>query len=97
MTIYLFFYLSIYLSSINDTHYRTHIIDLESSTTIKFSRHLIVRIPYHCFENNIHCGSFVRMMLETTIAEGRLKRKDIARLFVRDSKGKEVFFADLGM
>ena len=43
---------------------RTSIIDLDSSTDSKFSRHLIFHLPEAVFENNIHCGKFVKQIYE---------------------------------
>ncbi|KAL9982229.1 hypothetical protein ACROYT_G004254 [Oculina patagonica] len=39
---------------------RKCIIDLDSSTTAKFSRHLIFLLPGAVFKDNIHAGNFVR-------------------------------------
>lgn len=37
-----------------------YILDLDSSTAHKFSRHLIVRLPGIAFRNNRHAGTFMR-------------------------------------
>jgi len=39
---------------------RKFIIDLDSSTPTKFSRHLIFHLPGAVFKDNIHAGNFVR-------------------------------------
>ncbi|KAK3590349.1 hypothetical protein CHS0354_034900 [Potamilus streckersoni] len=38
---------------------RRYILDLDASTTSKFSRHLVFQIPDITFQDNIHAGSFV--------------------------------------
>ncbi|KAL3876729.1 hypothetical protein ACJMK2_034530 [Sinanodonta woodiana] len=38
---------------------RRHILDLDASTTSKFSRHLVFQTPNITFQDNIHAGSFV--------------------------------------
>ncbi|CAN0891818.1 DNA-directed primase/polymerase protein, partial [Linum grandiflorum] len=49
------------------------IVELDSSTTEKFSRHLILRIPKAAFKDNSHVGSFVS---EVCSRISRLKPKD---------------------
>ena len=36
------------------------IIELDSSTPAKFSRHLVIRIPGAAFQSNFHVGAFVK-------------------------------------
>ena len=43
---------------------RGDIIDLDSSTSDKFSRHLIFHMPGSLFCNNIQCGNFVKYIYE---------------------------------
>ena len=38
-------------------------IELSSDTDEKFSRHLIIRLPGHAFENNASVGSFINRMM----------------------------------
>ncbi|XP_074573430.1 uncharacterized protein LOC141829831 [Curcuma longa] len=38
------------------------IIELDSSTPVKFSRHVIIRIPKVAFKDNLHVGAFVMEM-----------------------------------
>lgn len=42
------------------------IIDLDSSTEAKFSRHLIFHLPKAVFANNVVCGNFVKYIYEMT-------------------------------
>ena len=42
---------------------QAHLVELDSSTQEKFSRHLIVDCPYF-FENNLVCGLFVKKFVE---------------------------------
>ena len=58
-----------------------HIVDLDSTTALKFSRHLIVRITGAAFANNLECGSFVRGML-SALERRRASEPQIAALFV---------------
>ena len=43
---------------------RRNIVDLDSSTALKFSRHLIFHLPKAVFCSNIDCGSFVKYVYE---------------------------------
>jgi len=40
------------------------VLELDSSTAAKFSRHLVVRAPGAAFANNLQVGAFVRSLLE---------------------------------
>lgn len=42
---------------------QSNIVELDSSTDVKFSKHLIVKIPGHAFEDNSAVGSFVHQLL----------------------------------
>lgn len=50
---------------------RKYIIDLDSSTSSKFSRHLIFHLPGAVFKDNIHAGNFVRHIC--TLLERKLR------------------------
>lgn len=50
---------------------RKYIIDLDSSTSSKFSRHLIFHLPGAVFKDNIHAGNFVRRIC--TLLERKLR------------------------
>lgn len=39
-------------------------IELDSSSEIKFSRHLIARAPGCCFRSNAHVGAFVEELFQ---------------------------------
>lgn len=41
---------------------RRHVVELDSSTTSKFSQHLIWHLPEAVFHNNIHVGYFVKQL-----------------------------------
>eukprot|EP00698_Gefionella_okellyi_P026312 TRINITY_DN996_c2_g1_i1.p1 TRINITY_DN996_c2_g1~~TRINITY_DN996_c2_g1_i1.p1 ORF type:complete len:502 (-),score=60.13 TRINITY_DN996_c2_g1_i1:432-1937(-) len=43
---------------------RTHVIDLDSTSDTKFSRHLVIHVPNALFLNNLHVGYFVRKLLQ---------------------------------
>lgn len=70
------------------------VVELISTTPVKFSSHLIFKIPDCCFENNIHCGNFVKGLLNN-LEERRLSEPGLNKLFVRNDKDQYVFFADL--
>lgn len=85
---------------------RKHILDLSSTSSSKFSRHLIFNIPGAAFATNIHVGHFVVMICnkirdwvqkrETVNVPG-ITLSDIKNLFVLDSKNTEVLFCDEGV
>ncbi|TRY72139.1 hypothetical protein TCAL_10609 [Tigriopus californicus] len=65
------------------------ILDLESSTNNKFSRHLIINLPgERLFENNLHVGVFVREFISSLTEEERRaitfwdKQGDKCELFI---------------
>lgn len=41
-----------------------HVLELDSSTAAKFSRHLIIRLPGHAFADNGALGCFVATLLK---------------------------------
>ena len=57
------------------------IVDLDSTTTLKFSRHLIVRMNGAAFSDSSHAGSFVRGLL-VSLSRRRADEPSIAALFV---------------
>lgn len=69
---------------------RGNIIDLDSSTPDKFSRHLIFHLPMAVFSDNIECGNFVSYIYEMTrrkVSEnGSL---DLSRLLTIDVDPKD--------
>ena len=58
-----------------------HIVDLDSTTALKFSRHLIVRVKGAAFSDNSHVGSFVRSML-ASLSQRRADEPLINALYV---------------
>ncbi|KAL6080391.1 DNA-directed primase/polymerase protein [Balamuthia mandrillaris] len=53
------------------------------------------QLPF--FQDNIHCGNFVRILLNK-LQVLRKTRRDVDRLFVRNERGdKETFFVDMGV
>lgn len=83
---------------------RSNIVDLDSSTTTKFSRHLIIHLPNsELFENTQSAGLFAKQLvgrLAEELGEGTLEKKCpmLARnLFVNTKDaGKTTCFVDLG-
>ena len=43
---------------------RAGVVELDSSTPAKWSRHLVVRLPGHAFADNGHMGRFVEALLD---------------------------------
>jgi DNA-directed primase/polymerase protein len=77
-----------------------HIIELDSTSATKFSRHLIFRLPgRRVFANNAHCAHFVRK-LWARVAATRDTDPRCAALFVRKNINDEEAhesFVDLGV
>jgi hypothetical protein len=57
------------------------VFESDSSTEAKWSRHLLVRIPGHAFQNNEHAGRFVRQHI--------LQHADAQQLVVKALSGGE--------
>ncbi|KAK7283601.1 hypothetical protein RIF29_13225 [Crotalaria pallida] len=65
------------------------VVELDSSTEEKFSRHLIIRIPKSGFKDNSHAGSFVSEIC-SRVLNARGKDKRFEELFVmKDSSSDE--------
>ncbi|CAJ1952918.1 unnamed protein product [Sphenostylis stenocarpa] len=65
------------------------VVELDSSTEDKFSRHIIVRIPKAAFKDNTHAGAFVSEVC-SRIRNERGKDKSLEKLFVmKDSRRDE--------
>lgn len=43
---------------------RTHVLDMDSSTDSKFSRHLVYQLPKTYFRDNYNAGNFVKMICD---------------------------------
>lgn len=69
---------------------KSDVIDLTSSTGVKFSRHLIIHLPGAVFLNNRHCGFFVRSFC----AHLRRSGDGTSSLFVSTKGGKTCLFVD---
>ena len=84
---------------------RKNIIDLSSSSSTKFSRHLIFILPNVAFATNIHVGNFVIMVCNkirdwrhaSPIEVSEITREDVTNLFIRGGLEKEVLFCDEGV
>ncbi|XP_078446317.1 DNA primase [Wolffia australiana] len=61
---------------------REWIMELDSSTTEKFSRHLIVRIPQTAFKDNSHVGAFVSEVC-SLIKSASEKAPQLENLFIK--------------
>ncbi|KAF6211767.1 hypothetical protein GE061_012282 [Apolygus lucorum] len=86
---------------------REHVLDLDSSTSNKFSRHLIFNLPSSCFMNNQHVGIFLKRLCQDVTSsidvgsvceslQGMLL-SDLRQLVVLDSKGSQKLFCDLSV
>lgn len=72
------------------------LIELESSSLTKFSRHLILRLPGAAFVDNSHVGHFV----DAIIREAQTHRhtsKNCSMMFVRNGHGQETTCIDTGV
>lgn len=68
---------------------RDWIVELDSSTRDKFSRHLIIRIPKKAFKDNLHVGAFVSEIC-SRVTRTRERDERFEKLFVRkDSSSPE--------
>ncbi|KAJ1521277.1 hypothetical protein ONE63_002958 [Megalurothrips usitatus] len=86
---------------------RRCVLDLDSTTESKFSRHLLFQLPKTYFRDNYNAGSFVklvcdkiRMIVHSSTALGELCEKsgvseaDVRNLFVSDKHGVSKIFCD---
>ncbi|TKY45271.1 DNA-directed primase/polymerase protein [Spatholobus suberectus] len=65
------------------------VVELDSSTEDKFSRHIIVRMPKAAFKDNSHAGAFVSEIC-SRILNARGKDRSFEKLFVmKDSSSNE--------
>jgi len=60
------------------------VLELDSSTPAKFSRHIIVRLPGAAFETNRDAGAFVGQLLGSDAQNGPLGVAKVWREVVRD-------------
>ncbi|GAB4817437.1 hypothetical protein N2152v2_004483 [Parachlorella kessleri] len=73
------------------------VLELDSSTDAKFSRHVIIRAPGAAFGNNLHVGAFVRELC-CRAGEARQAHSSCpaARVFVKKGT-QETLLVDLGV
>ncbi|TMW55997.1 hypothetical protein Poli38472_008645 [Pythium oligandrum] len=70
------------------------IVQLESSTPVKFSRHLTILFPNgELFVDNIHAGAFVRQFIHDLIEP----RNEDSPFLVADSDDQKQLFVDVGV
>ena len=72
------------------------IIELDSSSPQKFSRHIIVRLPGSAFLDNSHVGTFAAAIVEEA-ARNRERSKFSNMMFVKNKHGQETTFIDMGV
>jgi hypothetical protein len=85
---------------------RSSVVDLDSSTSKKFSRHLLIHMrgdkSEHLFSDNIDCGVFVKNLVGRLAEEkgkGMLAKKSPLLdqfLFVNTNSESQTCFLDLG-
>jgi hypothetical protein len=72
------------------------VLELDSSTVTKFSRHLIVRLPGAAFANNLHAGVLIHDICKL-VTEKRDSDPLCAQLFVKKGADGSAFFIDTGV
>ncbi|XP_066996611.2 DNA-directed primase/polymerase protein [Anabrus simplex] len=86
---------------------REHVLDMDSTTEFKFSRHLIFQLPHAVFKDNYSVGNFVKMICKDLALKkdsnsfnlnvSCLNVDDISKLFILNSKGESRLFCDEGV
>lgn len=74
---------------------RDDVIDLDSTTVEKFSRHLIFRIPGQAWTSNAECGRFVRRL--AVHLQSRQSEPLVAQFYVATEKPAKSLFVDMGV
>lgn len=72
------------------------IIEFDSSSDVKFSRHVIVRLPGAAFLDNSHVGHFAQEILHGAM-QHRETSKFSRMMFVKNKHGQETTFIDTGV
>lgn len=72
------------------------IIELDSSSALKFSRHIIVRLPGSAFLDNSHVGTFAAAIVEEA-SRNRAASRFSEMMFVKNKHGQESTFIDMGV
>lgn len=73
------------------------VLQLDSSTDAKFSRHLIFHLPAAAWRNNAHVGDFVRdlcLALEQEANQMSAEEAVVLSPIVKDEKGHDTLFVD---
>ncbi|GLD94207.1 hypothetical protein PINS_up002818 [Pythium insidiosum] len=76
------------------------VVELDSSTDVKFSRHLTIHFPDgHLFVDNIHAGAFVRQFVhDLVLPQGDDEPSTEGNVFVvNDSDDQKQLFIDMGV
>lgn len=78
-----------------------HVLNLDSTTDVKFSRHLVFNVPGVAFVNNFHMGIFVKKICSDLVEHllyntpndilQLFKKEQLQGLFVDSDKGKKIF------
>lgn len=85
---------------------KSDIVDLSSTTSVKFSRHLIFHLPGTVFANNVQVGIFVQRNIINPILQITLSPQNddqkawqsrLEKLFVKNDKGESELFIDEGV
>lgn len=84
--------------------YNIRIIELDSSTPKKFSKHCIIKIENCYFRNNYHCGAFMRQFQKYIFGKYGAPTTGTNQFYIWEEKeteftnhSKKVFFLDLGV
>lgn len=72
------------------------IIEFDSSSNVKFSRHVVVRLPGAAFLDNSHVGHFAHEIICDAMKQ-RETSKFSRMMFVRNKHGQETTFIDTGV
>ena len=72
------------------------IVEFDSSSDVKFSRHVILRLPGTAFSDNAQVGFFVESIIQHAILH-RSTSKSCRMMFVMNKQGKETTFIDTGV
>lgn len=73
------------------------ILELDSSTEKKFSRHLIVRLPGAAFASNIHAGVLIQNICKLATEKRDSDPSCAQLLFVKKGADEDAFFIDTGV
>ncbi len=77
---------------------RHWILELDSSTSAKFSRHIVVRLPGLAFADNAHVGAFVRRVVAGALVRGQSCSRLCGLMVAREGdKGGQTLFVDMSV